>query len=114
MERSLNAEGINKAALLLMSLGEDKAGNVIDLILLGDDVGGIESLKWIDAPTSAYGVAFYPVRAVAVTIRVSVACSARSLLRRRAAHRSNVAACAEPIARPAHGVRNKCLRPTHY
>jgi flagellar motor switch protein FliG len=121
MERSLNAEGINKAALLLMSLGEDaaaevfrflgprevqkitiamaalknvtrdavdavlqdfikeaethatllpdskeyirsvltralgedKAGGVIDRILLGHDVGGIEGLKWMDAPVVA-------------------------------------------------------------
>jgi flagellar motor switch protein FliG len=121
MERSVNAEGINKAALLLMSLGEneaaeafrhlaprevqkitgamaalknvtrgavddvlqdfikeaetqttlsldskdyirsvltralgeDKAGNVIDRILQGDDVGGIEGLKWLDAPAVA-------------------------------------------------------------
>ncbi|WP_268959159.1 hypothetical protein [Paraburkholderia elongata] len=41
----MNAEGINKAALLLMSLSEDRAGGVIDRILLGDAASGIEGLK---------------------------------------------------------------------
>lgn len=40
-------------SVLTRALGEDKAGNVIDRILLGDDVGGIEGLKWMDAPVVA-------------------------------------------------------------
>jgi hypothetical protein len=110
---SIDSKGYIRS-VLTRALGEDRAGGVIDRILLGDDASSIEGPKWIDAPTSAYSVAFYPVRAAAVTTRVSVVCSARSLRRRRAAHRSNVPACAGPITRPAHGVRNKGLRPTHY
>ncbi|KAA1003592.1 hypothetical protein FVF58_35645 [Paraburkholderia panacisoli] len=94
-------------SVLTRALGEDRAGGIKDRILPGDDASGIEGLKWLDAPTSASRVAFYPVRAVAVTIRVSVAYSARSPRRRRAAHRGNVASHAGPIARPANGVRNK-------
>jgi flagellar motor switch protein FliG len=40
-------------SVLTRALGEDKAGGVIDRILLGDDVGGIEGLKWMDAPAVA-------------------------------------------------------------
>ena len=40
-------------SVLTRALGEDKAGNVIDRILQGDDVGGIEGLKWMDAPAVA-------------------------------------------------------------
>jgi flagellar motor switch protein FliG len=40
-------------SVLTWALGEDKAGNVIDRIMQGDDVGGIEGLKWMDAPAVA-------------------------------------------------------------
>jgi flagellar motor switch protein FliG len=40
-------------SVLTRALGEDRAGNVIDRILQGDDVGGIEGLKWMDAPAVA-------------------------------------------------------------
>ena len=35
--------------VLTRALGEDKAGLLIDRILQGGDVSGIESLKWMDA-----------------------------------------------------------------
>jgi flagellar motor switch protein FliG len=35
-------------AVLTRALGEDKAGMLIDRILQGNDVSGIESLKWMD------------------------------------------------------------------
>jgi hypothetical protein len=38
----MKADGINKAALLPMSLGDDKAGGVIDCVPLGGDITGIE------------------------------------------------------------------------
>lgn len=40
-------------SVLTRALGEDKAGNVIDRILQGDDVTGIEGLKWMDASAVA-------------------------------------------------------------
>lgn len=40
-------------SVLTRALGEDKAGGIIDRILLGDDVTGIEGLKWLDAPAVA-------------------------------------------------------------
>jgi len=40
-------------AVLKRALGEDKAALVIDRILQGDDVSGIESLKWMDASAVA-------------------------------------------------------------
>jgi flagellar motor switch protein FliG len=36
-------------SLLNKALGEDKAGSVIDRILVGGDISGIEGLKWMDA-----------------------------------------------------------------
>ncbi|MGA7781212.1 MAG: flagellar motor switch protein FliG [Paraburkholderia sp.] len=40
-------------SVLTRALGEERAGGVIDRILLGDDGGGIEGLKWLDAPAVA-------------------------------------------------------------
>jgi flagellar motor switch protein FliG len=40
-------------SVLTKALGEDKAGFLIDRILQGRDVSGIEGLKWMDAPTVA-------------------------------------------------------------
>ena len=40
-------------AVLLKALGEDKANLLIDRILQGSDVTGIESLKWMDASSVA-------------------------------------------------------------
>lgn len=40
-------------SVLNRALGEDKAGGVIDRIMLGDDITGIEGLKWMDAPAVA-------------------------------------------------------------
>ena len=40
-------------SVLTRALGEERAGGVIDRILLGHDVGGIEGLKWMDAPVVA-------------------------------------------------------------
>ncbi len=37
--------------VLIKALGEDKAGFLIDRILAGRDVSGIEGLKWMDADT---------------------------------------------------------------
>jgi flagellar motor switch protein FliG len=39
--------------VLTRALGEDKAGLLIDRILQGGDVSGIESLKWMDPASSA-------------------------------------------------------------
>jgi flagellar motor switch protein FliG len=38
-------------AMLTKALGDDKAANLISRILQGGDTAGIESLKWMDAPT---------------------------------------------------------------
>ncbi|MFM0631157.1 flagellar motor switch protein FliG [Paraburkholderia xenovorans] len=40
-------------SVLTSALGEERAGGIIDRIMLGDDVTGIEGLKWMDAPTVA-------------------------------------------------------------
>jgi flagellar motor switch protein FliG len=40
-------------AMLTKALGNDKAANLIGRILQGGDTAGIESLKWMDAPTVA-------------------------------------------------------------
>lgn len=40
-------------AMLTKALGDDKAANLISRILQGGDTAGIESLKWMDAPTVA-------------------------------------------------------------
>jgi flagellar motor switch protein FliG len=40
-------------AVLRRALGDDKANLLIDRILQGSDVTGIESLKWMDAPSVA-------------------------------------------------------------
>nr|WP_126444206.1 flagellar motor switch protein FliG [Sulfuricystis multivorans] len=40
-------------AMLTKALGDDKAANLIGRILQGSDTAGIESLKWMDAPTVA-------------------------------------------------------------
>ncbi len=40
-------------SVLTKALGEDKAGGVIDRILVGGDIGGIEGLKWMDAAVIA-------------------------------------------------------------
>jgi flagellar motor switch protein FliG len=40
-------------SVLNRALGEDKAGAVIDRILVGGDISGIEGLKWMDAPVVA-------------------------------------------------------------
>ncbi|WP_028117915.1 flagellar motor switch protein FliG [Ferrimonas senticii] len=42
-----NREFVRKA--LTHALGDDKAGNVIDQIVMGGDASGLESLKWMDA-----------------------------------------------------------------
>ncbi len=39
--------------VLTNALGDDKAANLIDRILHGGDTSGIESLKWMDAPSVA-------------------------------------------------------------
>ena len=39
--------------VLRRALGEDKAGMLIDRIMQGSDVSGIESLRWMDAPSVA-------------------------------------------------------------
>jgi len=40
-------------AMLTKALGDDKAANLISRILQGGDTAGIESLKWMDAPTAS-------------------------------------------------------------
>jgi flagellar motor switch protein FliG len=40
-------------SMLTKALGDDRAANLISRILQGSDTAGIESLKWMDAPTVA-------------------------------------------------------------
>jgi flagellar motor switch protein FliG len=40
-------------SVLNRSLGEDRAGAVLDRILVGGDISGIEGLKWMEAPAVA-------------------------------------------------------------
>jgi flagellar motor switch protein FliG len=40
-------------SVLTSALGEERAGGIIDRIMLGDEVTGIEGLKWMDAPAVA-------------------------------------------------------------
>ncbi|WOD13596.1 flagellar motor switch protein FliG [Paraburkholderia kirstenboschensis] len=40
-------------SVLNRALGEDKAGAIVDRILVGGDISGIEGLKWLDAPVVA-------------------------------------------------------------
>lgn len=35
-------------SVLVKALGEDKAGNVIDRVMMGETAGGLEQLKWMD------------------------------------------------------------------
>ena len=44
----LNSEDFIRKALI-EALGEDKASNIIDQIILGGSAKGLESLKWMDA-----------------------------------------------------------------
>lgn len=46
-----NEEYLRK--VLVGALGEDKAGNIIDRILMGHNAKGLESLKWMDARSIA-------------------------------------------------------------
>jgi flagellar motor switch protein FliG len=53
-QRSLvNDTGAYVSNVLKLALGEDKAGLLIDRIVQGRDVSGIESLKWMDPPAIA-------------------------------------------------------------
>ena len=45
-------EGIIRS-MLTKALGDDRAANLLSRILQGGDTAGIESLKWMDAPTVA-------------------------------------------------------------
>lgn len=40
-------------AMLTKALGDERAANLISRVLQGSDTAGIESLKWMDAPTAA-------------------------------------------------------------
>jgi flagellar motor switch protein FliG len=40
-------------SVLSGALGEERAGGIIDRIMPGDDVSGIEGLKWMEAPAVA-------------------------------------------------------------
>jgi flagellar motor switch protein FliG len=53
-QRSLVSDtGAYVSNVLKRALGDDKAGLLIDRIVQGRDVSGIESLKWMDAPAVA-------------------------------------------------------------
>jgi flagellar motor switch protein FliG len=53
-QRSLVGDtGAYVSSVLKRALGDDKASLLIDRILQGRDVSGIESLKWMDAPSIA-------------------------------------------------------------
>lgn len=47
-----DTDGYVRSALT-RALGEDKAGLLIDRIMQGDDISGIESMKWMDATSIA-------------------------------------------------------------
>ncbi|HNC80550.1 MAG TPA: flagellar motor switch protein FliG, partial [Rhodocyclaceae bacterium] len=40
-------------AMLTKALGDERASHLISRVLQGSDTAGIESLKWMDAPTAA-------------------------------------------------------------
>lgn len=50
---ALSADEEMIRSMLTKALGDDKAANLISRILQGSDIAGIESLKWMDAPTVA-------------------------------------------------------------
>ncbi|MDI6750627.1 MAG: flagellar motor switch protein FliG [Pseudomonadota bacterium] len=50
---ALSADEEMIRSMLTKALGDDKAANLIGRILQGGDTAGIESLKWMDAPTVA-------------------------------------------------------------
>jgi flagellar motor switch protein FliG len=50
---ALSADEEMIRSMLTKALGDDKAANLISRILQGGDTAGIESLKWMDAPTVA-------------------------------------------------------------
>ncbi len=50
---ALSADEEMIRSMLTKALGDDKAANLIGRILQGSDTAGIESLKWMDAPTVA-------------------------------------------------------------
>ncbi|MFN3883372.1 MAG: flagellar motor switch protein FliG [Rhodocyclaceae bacterium] len=50
---ALSADEEMIRSMLTKALGNDKAANLISRILQGSDIAGIESLKWMDAPTVA-------------------------------------------------------------
>ncbi|HTH41314.1 MAG TPA: flagellar motor switch protein FliG [Rhodocyclaceae bacterium] len=50
---SMSVDEAHIKDMLTKALGDDKAANLISRILQGGDTAGIESLKWMDAPTVA-------------------------------------------------------------
>ena len=55
-------------AVLTNALGEEKAGNMIDRILLGGSTKGLESLKWMDPRTIVEIVQFEHPQIVAIVL----------------------------------------------
>ncbi len=53
---------------LEQALGEDKAGAIIDRIMLGGKVHGLESLKWMDARTVAEMIRFEHPQIIAIIL----------------------------------------------
>ncbi len=53
---------------LVQALGEDKARAIIDRILLGGNVHGLESLKWMDARTIAQMIRFEHPQIIAIVL----------------------------------------------
>lgn len=54
--------------VLTKALGEDKAGNVIDRILLGGDTRGLESLKWMDGRAIVELIQFEHPQIIAIVL----------------------------------------------
>jgi len=54
--------------VLVNALGEDKAGNLIDRILLGRNTKGLESLKWMDARSVAEVVRLEHPQIIAIVL----------------------------------------------
>ena len=54
--------------VLIGALGEDKAGGVIDRILLGGNTKGLESLKWMDARAIAEMIRFEHPQIMAIVL----------------------------------------------
>ena len=55
-------------SVLVKALGEDKAGNIIDRIMMGGNTRGLEQLKWLDGKTVAEMLRLEHPQIIAITL----------------------------------------------